>query len=81
MQQNIELHREIETLRAKLEYTFTFVNEKLEGNRSAVTTSSVSILQTAFEQIRETETKLQEFKLKSTLQQEENDLLKYLVNI
>jgi hypothetical protein len=82
MQQNVELQREIETLRAKLEYTFTFVNEKFDQEKAAATatTSSVSIIQTAFEQMRETEAKLQELKLKSSSQQEENDLLKYLVN-
>jgi len=75
MQQNVELQREIEILRAKLEYTFTFVNDKFDEQKS------VSTIQTAFEQIRQTEIKLQELKLKSTSQQEENDLLKYLVNI
>jgi DNA repair ATPase RecN len=79
MQQNVELQREIEILRAKLEYTYTFVNDKFDQQKS--TTSSVSTIQTAFEQIRQTERKLQELKLKSTSQQEENDLLKYLVNI
>jgi len=79
MQQNVELQREIEILRAKLEYTFTFVNDKFDQQKS--TTSSVSTIQTACEQIRQTERKLQELKLKSTSQQEENDLLKYLVNI
>jgi Na+-translocating ferredoxin:NAD+ oxidoreductase RnfC subunit len=75
MQQNVELQREIEILRAKLEYTFTFVNDKFDEQKS------VSTIQTAFEQIRQTEIKLQELKFKSTSQQEENDLLKYLVNI
>ncbi len=79
MQQNVELQCEIETLRAKLEYIFKFVNEKLDEQKA--TASSVSIIQTAFDQIRQTEMKLQEFKLKSASQQEENDLLKYLVSI
>lgn len=79
MQQNTELQGEIETLRAKLEYTFTFINEKFAQEKT--TASSVSLLQKAFEQIRETEMKLQQLKLKSTSQQEENDLLKYLVRI
>jgi hypothetical protein len=73
MQQNIELQREIETLRAKLEYTYTFVNENLDQQKS------VPIVQTAFEQMRQTEMELQELRLKSKSQQEENDFLKYLV--
>lgn len=79
MQQNIELQSEIETLRAKLEYTFTLINEKFTDDKT--TASNVSIIQTAFEQIRQMEIKLQELKSKSTSQQEENDLLKYLVRI
>ncbi|UJR21839.1 hypothetical protein I4U23_024913 [Adineta vaga] len=78
-QENVELQREIETLRAKLEYTFTFVNEKLDQQKVDVTTSSTSIIQTAFEQLHHTENILQELKLKSAAQQEENDLLKYLL--
>jgi hypothetical protein len=80
MQQNVELQREIETLRAKLEYTFTFINEKLDQEK-ATAESSVSIIKTSFEQIRQTEMILQELKLKLVSQQEENDLLKYLVRL
>jgi len=80
-QQNVELQREIETLRARLEYTYTVVNDKLGQQKTEADTSSTSVIQTAFEQIRQTETKLQELKLKSASQQEENDLLKYLVRI
>jgi hypothetical protein len=75
------LKREIETLRAKLEYTFTFVNEKLDQQKADVATSSASAIQTAFEQLRQTENSLQELKLKYAAQQEENDLLKYLVSL
>ncbi|CAF4351185.1 unnamed protein product, partial [Rotaria sordida] len=38
MQQNVELQRQLETLRAKLEYTFTLLDEKLEqhtGSKSS----------------------------------------------
>jgi len=77
MQQNVELQREIETLRAKLEYTFTIVNEKFDQSKAQ--TSSVGLLQTAFEQIRDTETRVHELKFKLNSLQEENDLLKYVV--
>lgn len=76
MQQNVELQRELETLRAKLEYTFTLLNDKLDqGN-----TSTSSVLQQAIEQMRQSDAKLQELQLRSTAQQEENDLLRYLVS-
>jgi hypothetical protein len=78
MQQNIELQHEIETLRAKLEYTFTFINEKF--TEQSTTATSVSVIQSAFEQIRRMEMNLQELKYRSTSQQEENDFLKYLVS-
>jgi hypothetical protein len=78
MQQNVELQHEIETLRAKLEYTFTLVNEKF--NEQTPTATSVSIIQGAFEQIRRMEMNLQELKYRSASQQEENDFLKYLVS-
>ncbi|CAF4191084.1 unnamed protein product, partial [Rotaria magnacalcarata] len=39
----------------------------------------VSMIQTAFEQMQQTEMKLLELKLHSVSQQEENDLLKYLM--
>ncbi|CAF1660395.1 unnamed protein product [Adineta ricciae] len=78
-QENAELHREIETLRAKLEYTFTSVNEKLDQEQTEVEESSTSAVQKAFEQLRHAENNLQEWKLKSAAQQEENDLLKYLL--
>ena len=77
MQQNVELQREIETLRVKLEYTFTFVNEKLGQQTNS--SSSTPMLQTALEKIQETEGKLLELQRKSSLQREENELLKYLV--
>lgn len=76
MQQNVELQRELETLRAKLEYTFVLLNDKLDqGN-----TSSSSVLQQAIEQMRQSDAKLQEVQLRSVAQQEENDLLRYLVS-
>lgn len=76
MQQNVELQRELETLRAKLEYTFTLLNDKLDhGN-----TSTSSVLQQAIEQMRQSDAKLQELQWKSSTQQEENDLLRYLVS-
>lgn len=77
MQQNVELQRELETLRAKLEYTFVLLNEKLE-NQTNSTTSSV--IQSAIEQMRQSDIKLQELQLKSSSQQDENDLLRYLVS-
>lgn len=80
-QQNVELQHEIETLRAKLEQTFTSVNDRLDQQRAEVDASSSSVIQTAFEQIEQTERELQELKLKSALQQEENDRLKDLVSI
>ena len=79
-QENVELQREIETLRAKLEYTFTTVNEKLDQQQTEVEQSSTSPVQKAFEQLQDAQNHLQEWKLKSEAQQEENDLLKYLVN-
>lgn len=78
MQQNVELHRELETLRAKLEYTFALLNEKLDGQHDS--SPSASIIQTAVEQMRQSDAKLQELQLKSSSQQEENDLLRYLVS-
>ena len=78
MQQNVELQRELETLRAKLEYTFTLLNEKLDQEPG---TSTSSVIQTAIDQMRHSDAKLQELQLKSTFQQEENDLLRYLVRI
>lgn len=78
MQQNVELQREIETLRVKLEYAFTFVDEKLDQQKS--TNSGASVLQTALEKIQETEGRFRELQWKSSLQREENELLKYLVN-
>ncbi|CAF0877132.1 unnamed protein product [Didymodactylos carnosus] len=76
MQQNVELQREIETLRAKLEYAFTLLHEKLDNNSA----TSNSVLQIAVEQCRQTEHQLQELKFKSSTQQEENDLLRYLAD-
>ena len=76
MQQNVELQRELETLRAKLEYTFTLLNDKLDqGN-----TSTSSVIQQAIEQMRQSDARLQELQWKSSTQQEENDLLRYLVS-
>lgn len=81
LQQNVELQREIETLRAKLEYSFTLINDKFEQQKTTSATTSDSLIQTAFEQIRRTELSLQELKSKSSSQQQENDFLKYLVRI
>lgn len=78
MNQNVVLQRELETLRAKLEYTFVLLNEKLD-NQANSTTSSV--IQSAIEQMRQSDSKLQELQLKSSSQQDENDLLRYLVSI
>ena len=39
------------------------------------------IIETAFEQMRETEMKLQMLQLKAATLQDENDLLKYLVRV
>jgi hypothetical protein len=78
MQQNVELQRELETLRAKFEYTFTLLNEKLD-NQTGSSTSSV--IQVAIEQMRESDAKLQELQLKSSSQRDENDVLRYLVSI
>jgi len=78
MQQNVELQRELETLRAKLEYTFTLLNEKLD-QQSGISPSLV--IQTAIDQMRHSDAKLQELQLKSSTQQEENDLLRYIVRI
>ena len=77
LQQNVELQREIETLRAKLEYSFTLINDKFDQQKTPA--ASESLIQTAFEQIRRTEMSLQELKSKSASQQQENDFLKYLV--
>ncbi|CAF2741372.1 unnamed protein product [Rotaria sp. Silwood2] len=80
MQQNVELQREIEAFRSKLDYIVTFINEKLDQKKTTpATSSSVSMLQLAFENMQQTEMKLLELKLKSVSQQEENDLLKYLM--
>ncbi|CAF1524547.1 unnamed protein product [Rotaria sp. Silwood1] len=66
MEQNIELQHEIETFRSKLDYIVTYINQKLDQQKITTTTlSSLSIHQLVFE----------------TMQQEENDLLKYLVCI
>jgi hypothetical protein len=78
MQQNVELQRELETLRAKLEYTFTLLNEKLDQQTGS---STSSIIQAAIDQMRRSDAKLQELQLKSSSQQDENDLLRYLVSI
>lgn len=78
MQQNVELHRELETLRAKLEYTFALLNQKLDTQHDP--NSSSSIIQSAIEQMRQSDAKLQELQLKTSSQQEENDLLRYLVS-
>ena len=78
MQQNVELQRELETLRAKLEYTFTLLNEKLEKQTES---STSSVIQTAIEQMRNSDAKLQELQRKTLSQQEENDLLRFIVSI
>ncbi|UJR27852.1 hypothetical protein I4U23_009117 [Adineta vaga] len=77
IQENIELQRELETLRAKLEYTFTLLNEKLDQNGGI---SNTSVIQTAIDQMRHSDAKLLELQLKSSSQQEENDLLKYIMD-
>ncbi len=74
MQQNVELQRELETLRAKLEYTFILLNEKLDQQTGS------AVIQTAIEQMRQSDAKLQELQYKSSSQQDENDLLRYLVS-
>ncbi len=82
MQQNVELQRELETLRAKMEYVSTFISEKFDQQKAtAAAPSSIALVQTAFDQMRQTEMRLQELRLKSAAQQEENELLKYLVRI
>ncbi len=78
MQQNVELQRELETLRAKLEYTFTLLNEKLDNQSNP---SSSSVIQMAIDQMRQSDARLQELQLKSSTQQDENDILRYLVSI
>mgnify|MGYP001055482471 FL=1 len=78
MQENLQLQRELETLRVKLEYTFTLLNEKLEQQNANSTSST--ILQEAIEQMRQSDAKLQELQFKSATQQNENDLLRYLVS-
>lgn len=75
MQKNVELQRELETLRVKLEYTFSLLNEKLENQQT-----SSSVVQLAIEQMRLADTRLEELQLKSATQKEENDLLRYLVS-
>ncbi|CAF0939448.1 unnamed protein product [Adineta ricciae] len=77
VQQNIELQHELETLRAKLEYTFALLNEKLDQHGEI---ASPSIIQTAIEQMRRSDMKLQELQLRTSYQQEENDLLRYIMN-
>ena len=77
MQQNVELQRELETLRAKLEYTFKLLNDKLDQQSAA--NASSTVIQVAIEQMRHSDAKLQELQLKTSSQQEENDLLRYLV--
>ncbi len=77
MHQNVELQRELETLRAKLEFTFTLLNEKLDQQENSTTSS---IIQEAIEQMRQSDAKLQELQFKSSSQQDENDLLRYLVS-
>ncbi|CAF1299483.1 unnamed protein product, partial [Rotaria sp. Silwood1] len=80
MEQNIELQHEIETFRSKLDYIVTYINQKLDQQKTTTTTlSSLSIHQLVFETMQQTERKLLEFKLKFISQQEENDLLKYLM--
>ncbi|CAF4624268.1 unnamed protein product [Rotaria socialis] len=79
LQQNVELQREIETFHVKLEHIVTLINTKLDREKTTSRISSVSMLQTAFEQMQQTEMKLLELKLRSVSQQEENDLLKYLM--
>ena len=39
MQENVELQREVEVLRAKLEYTFTFINDKLDQQQETTSTN------------------------------------------
>ncbi|CAF1327128.1 unnamed protein product [Rotaria sp. Silwood1] len=79
MEQNIELQHEIETFRSKLDYIVTYINQKLDQQKTTTTLSSLSIHQLVFETMQQTEMKLLEFKLKFISQQEENDLLKYLM--
>jgi hypothetical protein len=79
MQQNVQLHRELETLRVKLEYTFALLNEKLDHEGG--TSSSPTVIQVAIEQMRHSDAKLQELQFKASSQQEENDLLRYIVRI
>ncbi|CAF3670300.1 unnamed protein product [Adineta steineri] len=77
MQENVALQRELETLRARLEYTFTLLNEKLDQYNGS---SPSSVIQTAIDQMRHSDAKLQELQLKSSFQQEENDLLRYIMD-
>ncbi|CAF1551600.1 unnamed protein product [Rotaria sp. Silwood1] len=79
MEQNIEIQHEIETFRSKLDYIVTYINQKLDQQKTTTTLSSLSIHQLVFETMQQTEMKLLEFKLKFISQQEENDLLKYLM--
>jgi predicted MPP superfamily phosphohydrolase len=78
MQQNVELQRELETLRAKLECTFALLNEKLDQQQH--NNPSSSMMQMAIEQMRRADSKLQELQMKNNSQQEENDLLRYIVS-
>ncbi|CAF1066703.1 unnamed protein product [Rotaria sp. Silwood1] len=57
------------------------LNQKLDQQKTTTTTtlSSLSIHQLVFENMQQTEMKLLEFKLKFISQQEQNDLLKYLM--
>lgn len=57
------------------------ISKKCDQEKTAATSSLVSIIQATFEQMQQTEMKLLELQLKSASQQEENDLLKYLVSI
>ncbi|CAF1067608.1 unnamed protein product [Rotaria magnacalcarata] len=79
LQQNVELQRDLEAFRVKLEHIVTLINTKLDQEKVTSRLSSVSMIQTAFEQMQQTEMKLLELKLHSVSQQEENDLLKYLM--
>lgn len=79
LQQNNVLQNEIETFRGKLDQIVTLINTKFDQQKTIPLKSSVSMIQIAFEQMQQTEMKLLELKLKSVSQQEENDLLKYLV--
>ncbi|CAF5082764.1 unnamed protein product, partial [Rotaria sp. Silwood1] len=63
MEQNIELQHEIETFRSKLDYIVTYINQKLDQQKTTTTSSSsLSIHQLVFETMQQTEMKLLEFK-------------------